>query len=104
MHLAWRQAHPDLKHLPYPMLADTKRELSTALGILHKTDGVALHGNPDLERQVARAFKSEAPLSACTYCLGTSAPKAPRASKQGYVKRRTGKRPGAPKTFGSRRR
>jgi excinuclease ABC subunit B len=27
-----------------------------------------------------------------------------RASKQGYVKRRTGKRPGAPKTFGSRRR
>ena len=26
-----------------------------------------------------------------------------RASKQGYVKRRTGKRPGAPKTFGSRR-
>ncbi len=35
-----------------------------------------------------------------------SAPKAEqsRASKQGYVKRRTGKRPGAPKTFGSRRR
>jgi excinuclease ABC subunit B len=27
-----------------------------------------------------------------------------RGSKQGYVKRRTGKRPGAPKTFGSRRR
>ena len=27
-----------------------------------------------------------------------------RASPQGYVKRRTGKRPGAPKTFGSRRR
>ncbi|HKD23716.1 MAG TPA: helicase-related protein, partial [Rhizomicrobium sp.] len=33
-----------------------------------------------------------------------SAPNVPRASKQGYVKRRTGKRPGAPKTFGSRRR
>lgn len=42
VHLAWRNAHPDLKHLPYPMLADTKRELSEALGVLHKTDGVAL--------------------------------------------------------------
>jgi peroxiredoxin (alkyl hydroperoxide reductase subunit C) len=42
VHLAWRQQHPDLKALPFPMLADTKRELSTALGILHKEDGVAL--------------------------------------------------------------
>ena len=33
---------PDLKTLPFPMLADTKRELSTALGILHKEEGVAL--------------------------------------------------------------
>lgn len=42
VHLAWRREHPDLKELPYPMLADTKRELATALGILHKKDGVAL--------------------------------------------------------------
>ena len=42
VHLAWRNSHPDLKDLPYPMLADTKRELSSALGILHKQDGVAL--------------------------------------------------------------
>jgi lipoyl-dependent peroxiredoxin subunit C len=42
VHLAWRQQHPDLKALPFPMLADTKRELSSALGILHKEDGVAL--------------------------------------------------------------
>ncbi len=42
VHLAWRKSHPDLKSLPIPMLADTKRELSTALGVLHKTDGVAL--------------------------------------------------------------
>jgi alkyl hydroperoxide reductase subunit AhpC len=42
VHLAWRKSHPDLKSLPYPMLADTKRELSTALGVLHKEDGVAL--------------------------------------------------------------
>ncbi len=42
VHLAWRQSHPDLKSLPFPMLADTKRELSTALGVLHKAAGVAL--------------------------------------------------------------
>lgn len=42
VHLAWRNESPDLKSLPYPMLADTKRELSSALGILHKGEGVAL--------------------------------------------------------------
>ena len=42
VHLAWRKDHKDLRDLPFPMLADTKRELSTALGILHKDAGVAL--------------------------------------------------------------
>ena len=42
VHLAWRRGHPDLRDLPFPMLADTKRELSEALGILHKKDGVCL--------------------------------------------------------------
>jgi peroxiredoxin (alkyl hydroperoxide reductase subunit C) len=42
VHLAWRKSHADLRGLTYPMLADTKRELSTALGILHKEDGVPL--------------------------------------------------------------
>jgi len=42
VHLAWRHNHSDLKSLPYPMLADTKRELSSALGILHREEGVAL--------------------------------------------------------------
>ena len=42
VHLAWRRQHPDLADLPFPMLADTKRELSEALGVLHKTDGVPL--------------------------------------------------------------
>ena len=41
VHLAWRQQHPDLKELPFPMLADIKRELSTALGILDPNAGVA---------------------------------------------------------------
>jgi len=42
VHVAWRKSHPDLLTLPFPMLADVKRELSTALGVLHKEDGVAL--------------------------------------------------------------
>jgi len=42
VHLAWRNNHPDLKELPFPMLADIKRELSSALGVLDKNDGVAL--------------------------------------------------------------
>jgi lipoyl-dependent peroxiredoxin subunit C len=42
VHLAWRNNHPDLNNLPFPMLADIKRELSASLGILEKTEGVAL--------------------------------------------------------------
>ena len=42
VHLAWRQNHADLKELPFPMLADIKRELSSALGVLDKGAGVAL--------------------------------------------------------------
>jgi alkyl hydroperoxide reductase subunit AhpC len=42
VHLAWRNDHPQLADLPFPMLADTKRELSTELGILHKDAGVCL--------------------------------------------------------------
>ena len=41
-HLAWRENHPALKDLPFPMLADLKRELSGELGILHKTEGICL--------------------------------------------------------------
>jgi peroxiredoxin (alkyl hydroperoxide reductase subunit C) len=42
VHLAWRNQHPDLKNLPFPMIADLKRELSQALGVLDKQEGVAL--------------------------------------------------------------
>ena len=41
VHLAWRERHPDLKALPFPMLADIKRELCAALGILDPQEGVA---------------------------------------------------------------
>jgi peroxiredoxin (alkyl hydroperoxide reductase subunit C) len=42
VHLAWRQNHPDLRDLPFPMLVDIKRELSGKLGILDKSEGVCL--------------------------------------------------------------
>lgn len=41
VHLAWRQNHADLKELPIPMLADVKRELSSALGIIDPGAGVS---------------------------------------------------------------
>lgn len=40
VHHAWRTHHEDLKNLPFPMLADVKRELSEALGILDPNAGV----------------------------------------------------------------
>jgi len=40
VHLAWRQSRADLADIPFPMLADTKRELTQACGILGD-DGVA---------------------------------------------------------------
>jgi alkyl hydroperoxide reductase subunit AhpC len=42
VHLNWRVYNEDIHDLAIPMLADTKRELSTALGILDKNEGVAL--------------------------------------------------------------
>ena len=42
VHLAWKRDHEDLRDLPFPMLADIKRELCQELGILHKDEGVAL--------------------------------------------------------------
>jgi lipoyl-dependent peroxiredoxin subunit C len=42
VHLAWRNQHPDLKDLPFPMIADVKRELAQGLGVLDKREGVAL--------------------------------------------------------------
>lgn len=41
VHLAWREHHKDLNDLPFPMLADVKRELCKALGILDPVEGVA---------------------------------------------------------------
>jgi len=41
VHHAWRMHHADLKDLPFPMLADIKRDLCGQLGILDENAGVA---------------------------------------------------------------
>ncbi len=41
VHLAWKNNHPDLKNLPFPMLSDIKRDLSEQLGILDIKAGVS---------------------------------------------------------------
>jgi peroxiredoxin (alkyl hydroperoxide reductase subunit C) len=40
VHLAWRKDHEDLRGLPFPMLSDLRKSLSSALGILDE-EGVA---------------------------------------------------------------
>ena len=42
VHLNWRLHNADINDLPFAMLADVKRELTAALGILDKNEGVAL--------------------------------------------------------------
>src|SRR5262249_55619789 len=42
VHLAWRENHKDLRDLGFPMLADNRKELSEALGVLHPTEKVPL--------------------------------------------------------------
>jgi len=40
-HHAWRNSRADLGKVAYPWLADIKKELATALGVLDKEEGVA---------------------------------------------------------------
>lgn len=42
VHAAWRRHHEDLASVTFPWLADVKRELTSALGILDRNEGVAL--------------------------------------------------------------
>ena len=42
VHRAWLEASPMLANVRFPLIADVKRELSMALGILHPLEGVCL--------------------------------------------------------------
>jgi len=63
VHLAWRRSHADLKDLPFPMLADIKRELSTAFGILDRKEGVALRATFIVDPEGVIRFASVHDLS-----------------------------------------
>ena len=58
VHAAWRRDHEDLRAIPFPMLADNKRELSGALGILHKEEGVCLRATYIVDPQGVIRFAS----------------------------------------------
>ena len=58
VHLAWRNSHADLKDLPFPMIADIKRELCQQLGILDKQEGVALRATFIVDPQNVIRFVS----------------------------------------------
>jgi peroxiredoxin (alkyl hydroperoxide reductase subunit C) len=63
VHLAWRNDLPELKDLPFPMLADTKRALSTELGILHADAGVCLRATYIVDPEGVIRFVSVNDLS-----------------------------------------
>jgi alkyl hydroperoxide reductase subunit AhpC len=63
VHLAWRQNHADLKDLPFPMLADIKREISQQTGVLDKNEGVALRATFVVDPQGVIRFVSVNDLS-----------------------------------------
>lgn len=58
VHLAWRNHHPDLKDLPFPMLSDIKRDLSGQLGILDLKSGVCLRATFIVDPQSIIRFVS----------------------------------------------
>ena len=63
VHLAWRNNHPDLKNLPYPMISDIKRDLSEQLGILDLKAGVCLRATFIVDPQGIIRFVSVNDLS-----------------------------------------
>jgi len=58
VHLAWRSSKSELKDLPFPMLADVKRELSAALGIIDDEAGVAQRATYIVDPQGVIRFAS----------------------------------------------
>ena len=63
VHVAWRQSREDLGKVAFPWLADIKRELSTALDILDKNEGVALRATFIVDPQGIIRFASVNDLS-----------------------------------------
>jgi peroxiredoxin (alkyl hydroperoxide reductase subunit C) len=62
VHLAWRKDREDLKDLPFPMLADIRKDLSGALGILNE-EGVAKRATFIVDPQGVIRFASVTDMS-----------------------------------------
>ncbi len=58
VHHAWRKHHADLEKLNFPMLADYKKELSSALGILEKNEQAPLRATFIIDPQGIIRFVS----------------------------------------------
>jgi peroxiredoxin (alkyl hydroperoxide reductase subunit C) len=84
VHMNWRLHHDDLKNRPIPMLADVKRELSEALGVLSKSAGVPLRAafivDPVLLIQSGLSVLSRS-MTGCRPQPAGSAARAGRAAK-----------------------
>ena len=63
VHMNWRLHHDDLRGLPIAMLADIRRELSAACGILDRAEGVALRATFLVDPQGVIRFASVNDLS-----------------------------------------
>jgi peroxiredoxin (alkyl hydroperoxide reductase subunit C) len=63
VHLAWRQSREDLGAVKFSWLSDIKRELTGALGILDKNEGVALRATFIVDPQGVIRFASVNDLS-----------------------------------------
>ncbi len=63
VHVAWRQSRADLGKVAFPWLADIKRELSAALGILDREAGVALRATFIVDPEGVIRFASVNDLS-----------------------------------------
>jgi peroxiredoxin (alkyl hydroperoxide reductase subunit C) len=63
VHVAWRQSREDLGKIAFPWLADIKRELSSALGILDRKEGVALRATFIVDPEGVIRFASVNDLS-----------------------------------------
>ena len=63
VHLAWRQSRADLAKVSFPWLADIKRELCSALGILDREAGVALRATFIVDPEGVIRFASVNDLS-----------------------------------------
>lgn len=63
VHMNWRLHHGDLRTLPIPMLADIKRELAGACGVLDRNAGVALRATYVVDPQGVIRFAAVNDLS-----------------------------------------